>query len=108
MSDKFDIDAALKEVKEKEIEEIEKETSYKWASRSCACFQLYKETELLKWLLNAEEYANEAIEHGALVKDGGKTLGIVEKEIDKNRPKADKKVESNYDIRKKKIDKLFE
>lgn len=82
---KFDIKAALKEVQEKDEEDIEIETSYKWASRAIACFQLYTETELVTWLLKGEDYRHEALEHAALAKDHGKTLNIIDKEIEKHR-----------------------
>ena len=81
----FDIEAALTEVQDKTEEEIETETAFKWASRAIACFQLHKETKLIKWLLVAEDYRHEAIEHAALVKDDGKIYKQVTKEIDKYR-----------------------
>jgi hypothetical protein len=84
---KFDIEAALKEVQEKTIAEIEEETAYKWASRSYSCYELYKDTEELKWLLRAEEYFNEAVEHGALVHDSGVTLKIIEDKLKEIRDK---------------------
>lgn len=98
----FDIEAALKELKEKDEDQIEQETAYKWASRSIACFQMYNETKMLRCLLAAENYGHEAIEHAALVQDKGKTLKTIEAKLDKAREEID------YDTRLDKIAKLFD
>ena len=109
----FDIEAAKKEVQEKEEEEIEVETAYKWASRAIACFKLHAETKLVMWLIKGEDYRHEALEHAALAKDRGKTLNAIEDEIEKNRTTLDEDVEaepekvSAFDERKIKLTKLF-
>lgn len=93
----FDVDAAKKEVQEKQEEEIEVETAYKWASRAIACFQLHAETELVKWLIKGEDYRHEALEHAALAKDGGDTLNAIEKEIEKHRTTVDDEAETEVE-----------
>jgi hypothetical protein len=90
----FDIESAIKEVQDKTEQEIEIETAYKWASRSCACYELYEDTKLLKWLLKAEEFKNEALEHAALAKDSGRTLKVVEDEMDKYSIMVDDKMKT--------------
>jgi hypothetical protein len=109
----FDIDEALDEVQNKKEEQIETETAYRWASRSCACYQLHKETGLIKWLLKAEDYCHEALEHAALAKDNGKTLKIIEAEIKKYRTIIDDKKTTevkeanNFYVRQQKMAQLF-
>ena len=99
---------------EKEEEEVEIETAYKWASRAIACFQLHAETKLTKWLIKGEDYRHEALEHAALAKDRGDTLNIIEDEIEKHRTTLDEdeeaepeKVESSFESRQHKLAKLF-
>ncbi len=109
----FDIKAALKEVQEKEIEEIERSTAYTWASRSLACFQLYKETGLINWRIQAEDFGNEAYEHSAMCKDGGKTLAVIEKKLDECRKEIDDTKEEHVEksaiqLRQQKLAILFE
>lgn len=93
----FDVEGAKKEVQAKKETEIEVETAYKWASRAIACFELHKETELIKWLLKGEDYRHEALEHAALAKDGGDTLNAIEKEIEKHRTTVDDEVETEVE-----------
>jgi hypothetical protein len=104
----FDIDAALEEVREKEEIEIEVETAFKWASRSCACYQLYDETNEVKWLLSAASYENEALEHAAMAKDNASTLKVIEAEIEKYKPAVNDKLVEASALRKIKLAKLFE
>ena len=73
-----ELKTALAEVQEKSPEQIESDTAKKWAARALACYQLYRETSLGVWLLRAEDYGHEAIEHAALVRDEGATLREVE------------------------------
>ena len=108
----FDIDAALEEVQEKTIEAIEEETAIKWASRSLACFQLYKETGLIEWRIKAEDFGNEALEHAAMCRDKGKTLKIIEDKLDKCRKEIDDSKDehvekSAFQLRQQKLAKLF-
>jgi len=83
----FDIEEALKEVQEKDEDQIEEETAYKWASRAIASYMMYDKTGEQKWLLAGEDRRHEALEHASLCEDDGKTLTAVRKEIEKHRPK---------------------
>lgn len=78
----FDLPPAREEMKTKSDVDIEVETAYKWGARSVACYEMFKETDDTKWLLKAEDYRHETLEHAALAKDGGKTLGAIEKMLD--------------------------
>lgn len=64
------IGSALREVTSKSEAAIERETAMKWAARALACQKRYDETGALRWLLRAESYRHEAIEHAALAGTG--------------------------------------
>lgn len=74
----FDVDSAILELKTKSIMDIQKETAYKWASRSIASYKLGNNKD-------AEEYRHEALEHAALVDDSGGLLKEISSEINKFR-----------------------
>lgn len=78
----LDLYAALVEIREKSVAQIEKDTAYKWASRAIVCYKLFVSTGEQSWLPVAENYEHEALEHAALVRDRGETLKAVEDEID--------------------------
>lgn len=78
-----DIEAAATEVNAKSVKELELETAEKWASRAIACYNKYRETQDIAWRLRAEDYHHEALEHAALVKDGGSTVARLGSEISK-------------------------
>jgi hypothetical protein len=82
----LDVKEAIKELRDKTLEDIQRETAWKWASRACAAFQKASEQKSLKdavkWLLEAEEYKHEAIEHAALIdKEDNKLLKDIVHEI---------------------------
>ena len=77
--------AARTEVTSKSDVVIERETAEKWAARSIACFEKYAETGNQKWLVRAEDYKHEALEHAALVGDFGRTVCRVQKMIEGRR-----------------------
>lgn len=79
---KLDIEAALAEVQEKSEQQIESETAHKWAARAIACFQLHHTTGELRWLLRGNDNRHEALEHAALVEDGGATMLALSQEMD--------------------------
>lgn len=58
----FKIEDALVEIQQKSLNDIQKETAYKWASRACAAY-------ILNDKFRAHEFAHEAIEHAALHSD---------------------------------------
>lgn len=78
---KFDVDGAKKEIRQKDGAAIERDTAFKWASRSMAAYELFNETKDLKWLLRAEDYFGESREHAAKAADEGKTLISIEKAV---------------------------
>lgn len=64
-----DLEAARKELKEKSLDQIQKETAYKWASRALAARELFDQDQ--QFILDYNEYVHEALEHAALVEDDG-------------------------------------
>lgn len=86
MKMKLDIDKAMKEVQEKSDAEIDKETAHTWTARAIACYKIAlkqdSEEELCKWNRKGDDFRHEALEHAALAKDGGKTVGELEKAMD--------------------------
>ncbi len=76
---------ALTEVRTKSDGTINSETAVKWALRAFACYDYAKKSsgkERQEWILRAADYSHEALEHGALVGDGGKTVAALEKSFD--------------------------
>jgi hypothetical protein len=68
-SKKLKIEDSLKELEEKSISDIQKETAWKWAGRAAAAYEKLAETGDWKWENDAEEYRHEAVEHAALIGD---------------------------------------
>ncbi len=60
------VSEARAELSKKSLRMIQRETAITWAARAVASFMSYKRTKNLQWLLDAEEYAHEAVEHAAL------------------------------------------
>jgi len=81
----FDVATALKEVQTKSDAQIELETALKWGSRSIACYQLYKQTQMPSWFVRAEDYRHEALEHAALVQDFGASVRSIQSALDRYR-----------------------
>jgi hypothetical protein len=65
----LDIESAMRELGQKPIAQIQRETAMLWTSRAFAAYVLYRRTGELRWLLDAEEYHHEALEHAALTGD---------------------------------------
>jgi hypothetical protein len=71
-----DVEAAVKELEEKDLKQIHLETAKTWLSRGLAAVRLAdacgddEDDERTAWLLDAEEYLHEALEHAALAIDG--------------------------------------
>lgn len=57
---------AMEELQTSSIEDIEKASAFTWLGRALASYAHYEKTGRLKCLLDAENYAGEACEHGAL------------------------------------------
>lgn len=75
---------ALYEVKKKNAKTLDRETALKWADRAIACFKMYAKTGKSEWLRRAEDYKHEALEHAALVMDYGKTVGLVQRKVERS------------------------
>lgn len=84
---KLDITEALKEVQEKNESEIEYDTAVTWAKRAAACYstadKAKTEEEMVHWLRKGDDFLHESLEHASLVKDYGKTVGEIQKALDK-------------------------
>lgn len=82
------VDLAIHEVLAKSAAEIEAETAFKWASRAAACYRLYYQTRKASWIERATDYSHEALEHAAMVCDGGATLLLIEHAMAEERSEA--------------------
>ena len=78
------IQQSIGELLEKQ-DRIELETAIKWAARSLAAYRIYIESHETRWLLVAEDYYHEALEHGALALDDGETVKRLQAELDEVR-----------------------
>lgn len=78
--------ATVDEVLHKTDSQINVETAYKWAARSVVAYVQFTKTEGIEWLLRAEDYRHEALEHAALVGDGGELTRLLEASMDAYRP----------------------
>ena len=79
---------AIIEVTTKSDGAINRETAVKWALRALACYGNAKKTTgatRQEWILRAADYSHEALEHAALIGDGGRSVGALEKSFDKVR-----------------------
>jgi hypothetical protein len=63
---KGSIQAAVEELGQKDLHQIQVETAYAWASRACAAGLLFQKTKKLQYAMWASEFAHEAVEHAAL------------------------------------------
>ena len=75
------------------IEEIEHATAVTWGGRSVAAFRLAKDApdgdERRRWLMDAENYRQEAIEHAAMTQDFDFLRQVMEAiEVDRSRALA--------------------
>lgn len=73
----LDVAAAKKELSEKTLDQIQRETAWKWASRAAASFENVLEADREKKVslyMAGAEYLHEAIEHASLVYDGDGAL----------------------------------
>lgn len=68
----FDIEEATKELRSKNIEEIEQATAVTWGGRAAAAFRLAAAStgdERQQWVMDAENYRQESLEHAAMTGD---------------------------------------
>jgi hypothetical protein len=64
------VEGASRELTHKSCATLHQETALTWAARAVAAYRFYRtDTARLQWLLDAEAYAHEALEHAALSGD---------------------------------------
>lgn len=62
--------------------EIERQTALTWADRAIESYGWYGDTRDVHWIVRAELFAHEALEHAADVRDYGVTVGKLQREIE--------------------------
>ena len=86
----LDLEKAKKELSEKNLQQIQTETAWTWASRSAVSFENCLTAEgskkLACWSIG-EEYYHEALEHAALV-EGEDVIGQVKQALEPYHEKA--------------------
>ena len=73
----LDVESAKKELAEKTLDQIQRETAWKWASRAAASFEnviVADPEKKVSIYMAGAEYLHEAIEHASLVFDGDGAL----------------------------------
>lgn len=68
----LDVEEATEELRSKSIEQIERATATTWGNRAAAAFRLAADSpaaERQRWLMDAENYRQESIEHAAMTGD---------------------------------------
>jgi hypothetical protein len=91
----LDLDKGEKDISEKTLSDIQKETAWTWASRSAACYEKLAKTGDWKWKTDAEEYRHEAVEHAALIGDTHPhVLEEIHDALEKYRNKSQDKAEN--------------
>ena len=77
----IDVDGARAELMSKDYTDIQRETSLKWMARALAAYEIGTNSETAKetvlWLEMGNEYIHEALEHAALVEDGGQLVAAL-------------------------------
>lgn len=85
----IDVNAAIMELVEKTDSQLEMETAYKWTARACAALQIaaVADDEEIKnhYIDWADQLEHEGLEHAALVKDYGMTVGKCQRAVDEYR-----------------------
>lgn len=88
----MDVNKALKELREKSLDDIERLTAETWGARALASYQLLEEEEetgaRFQRFYEGENYRQEAFEHGAMVDDGGTLLGEIRDQVLARRNRA--------------------
>jgi len=95
----LNVEEALKELSQKNLNQIQKETAIKWASRACASFQNCLSEEGAKkmvcWSVG-EEFAHEAVEHAALV-EGEDMVSVIKQELEPYRDRAAQDIDQLFE-----------
>jgi len=64
------ISAAIAELNQKSLAQIQTETAWAWAARALAAKRLFNDTSVGQWMVDAVEYHHESLEHAALAEPG--------------------------------------
>jgi 2'-5' RNA ligase len=87
-----DVPEAMAELAQIDDSELEESTAGKWAARAIAAFMLAawceEDEERCRYVDWGDELYHEALEHGALVKDEGRTVSQVQEIVDPYRSKV--------------------
>lgn len=88
----LDVNGALKELREKDENQIEYEAALTWAARAIASYTLAvqagdKSTQTLRFT-QGDDFRHEALEHSSQIEDGGKLLKYVFTETEPSRQQA--------------------
>lgn len=78
----LDVQTATRELSVKSLARIQRETALTWAARAVAAYGFFQRTRVTQWLLDAEEYAHEALEHAALA-EPRELIGEVREHLDR-------------------------
>jgi hypothetical protein len=89
----LNLDKGEKDISEKSLADIQRETAWTWASsRAAACYEKLAKTGDWKWKTDAEEYRHEAVEHAALIGDTHPhVLEEIHKSLEKYRNASEEK-----------------
>jgi hypothetical protein len=97
----LDLEKAKKELSEKNLNDIQKETAITWASRAAVSFENCLQSDGLKKVTCfavGEEYLHEALEHAALV-EGEDVLSQIKREVLPYQEKAAQDVDRMFSER---------
>ena len=83
--------SADREVVEKSDETIDRETAARWQARALACYRQYGKYSLDKWIVRAEKFRDEALEHAAKGGDFGRLVAKIERRLNEARREARQK-----------------
>lgn len=79
------------DIKRKSDPAIERETSKTWYQRALDAYREYTRTGMVTWLMRADRFKHEALEHAAGVGDHGSTVGKMQRDLDDAAKKAKRK-----------------
>jgi hypothetical protein len=81
----LDLEGAMQELRQKNMDAIQYETALKWASRALASYQLATRAAdravIAERFTEGDCYRDEALEHAAQVNDDGKLRNFLNKEM---------------------------
>lgn len=88
----FDIEGAVKELREKSHSDIERATAFKWGSRSIAAYKFSEDSEnvgeSIYWLELGNDFQHEALEHASMTGDSGALLAEMQSILQEHKERA--------------------